>query len=668
MRSFGSFACFAALLALVACRQPEKSAQTTAQPRLLNVVLVTIDTLRPDRLGCYGYTKAATPNLDKLARNGALFENAVTHVPLTAPSHASIFTGTYPPVHKVRDNGGFVLDGPQATLAEILQRKGWDTAAFIGASVLKRSFGFSRGFTLFDDQMPKLEPGQPSGDYAERRAGAVVDKAADWLRGQTGRPYFLWVHVFDPHSPYDSPSPFREQFRGRAYDGEVAYTDRELGRLFDAVARKPGSENTLLVVLSDHGESLQDHGEFSHGVFLYDATLRIACILSGPGIPKGARVKQQARAVDVLPTILDFIGEKPLAYAQGASLVPAMNGKPDPNVWSYAESLYPMINMGWAELRGIRTNRWKYVRAPKPELYDLSSDPAETANVFEEHPEEVKALEARLRSVAADGEKVETAMIDRRTMEQLKSLGYVGGSSHAQYTLQSKGTDPKDRTDVLRLLYLAISPDWAGKTSERIPLLRKALAKDPGNPTIYYHLGDEYSKAGRIVDAINLYEQGARHGIGEAWLYSRLGNLYIQRGNRQEAIAAFENAARRNPSDCESLSDLGMAYLDTGRPADAERVYKWCLATGDAFAPAYNGLGLAAVEKRDMAAARGYFEKAVQADPDLLEAQLNLGRSYKMIGANTRARECFEAFLAKATPAEYGAIIPRIKAELAELR
>lgn len=668
MRSFGSFACVAALLALGACRQSEKSAQTTPPPRRINVVLVTIDTLRPDRLGCYGYTKAATPNLDKLARNGTLFENAVTQVPLTAPSHASIFTGAYPPVHKVRDNGGFVLEGPQATLAEILQQKGWDTAAFIGASVLKRAFGFSRGFTVFDDQMPKLEPGQRSGDYSERRAGVVVDKATEWLQRQTGRPYFLWVHVFDPHSPYDPPPPFREQFRGRAYDGEVAYTDRELGRLFDAVARKPESEDTLLVIMSDHGEGLADHGEYSHGVFLYDVTLRIACILSGPGIPKGARVKQQARAVDVLPTILDFIGEKPPAAVQGASLVPAMNGKLDPDAWSYAESLYPKINMGWAELRGIRTNRWKYVRAPKPELYDLSSDPAETANVLSEHPEEVKALEARLRSVAAEGEKVETAMIDRRTMEQLKSLGYVGGSSHAQYTLQGKGTDPKDRTDVLRLLYLAISPDWGGRASERIPLLRKALAEDPRNPTIYYHLGDEYDKAGRIGDAINLYEQGARNGVRNAWLYSRLGNLYIRQGNQQEAIAAFENAARRNPSDCESLSDLGMAYLDTGRPADAERVFKWCLATGEKFALAYNGLGLAAVQKRDMTAARGYFEKAVQADPDLLEAQLNLGRSYKMIGANTRARQCFEAFLAKANPAEYGHIIPKIKAELAELR
>ena len=636
--------------------------------RRINVVLVTIDTLRADRLGCYGYAQVATPNLDRLAQSGTLFENAVTHTPLTAPSHASIFTGTYPTVHKVRDTGGFVLQGPHATLAEILQRNGWATAAFVGASVLKKGFGFNRGFAVYDDQMPKLEPGRPAGDYAERRAGEVVDKAVEWLQSQGGRPYFLWVHVFDPHSPYDPPSPFREQYRGRAYDGEVAYTDRELGRLFDAIARKSGGENTLVVVLSDHGESLSEHGEYSHGVFLYDATLRIACVMSGPGIPKSMRVKQQARAIDVLPTILELIGGNPPAGVQGGSLVPAMAGKMDPASWSYAESLYPKINMGWAELRGIRTNRWKYIRAPKPELYDLSRDPAETANVVSQHPEEARDLEARLRDFAAEGEKVETTMLDRRAMEQLKSLGYVGGSSRSQYTLKGEGADPKDRTGILKLLYLAVSPDWGSKMSQRIPLLRRALAEDPGNPMIYYHLGEEYDKAGRSAEAMKLYQEGIRNGVRNDWLYSRLGNLYIRQGNHAEAITAFERAAKLNPSDCESLSDLGMAYLDTGRPADAERVFKWCLATEEEYALAYNGLGLVAVQRQDMTAARGYFEKAVQYDPDLLVGQLNLGRIYKMIGANARARACFEVFLAKAKPAEYGHIIPKIKGELAGLR
>jgi tetratricopeptide (TPR) repeat protein len=228
--------------------------------------------------------------------------------------------------------------------------------------------------------------------------------------------------------------------------------------------------------------------------------------------------------------------------------------------------------------------------------------------------------------------------------------------------------DPKDRANVLKLLFEAISPDAGGAPARRIPLLQQALAEDAGNPTIYYHLGDEYTKAGRSAEAMALYQQGIRNGVRNSWIYSRLASLHIRQGNRDEAIAAWERAAQLNPSDCESLGDLGMAYLDMGRAADAERVYKWCLATGDEYPLAYNGLGLAAVRKQDMNAARGYFEKAVQLDPDLLEAQLNLGRIYKMIGANTRARQCFEAFLAKASPAEYGALIPKIKAEVAELK
>ena len=343
-----------------------------------------------------------------------------------------------------------------------------------------------------------------------------------------------------------------------------------------------------------------------------------------------------------------------------------MAGKEDPGTWAYAETLYPKINMGWAELRGIRTNRWKYIRAPKPELYDLAADPAESNNIIASHPAEAQDFEKRLQTLAAADEKVQTSMVDRRTLDQLKSLGYLGGSSHGEYTLDGKGIDPKDRTAVLDLLYRAMSPDAGAKPSGRVPALREALAQDPGNPTVYYYLGDEYGRAGRHGEALALYRQALHHGVRNAWLYSRLGRLYVREGKRDEAILAYERAAQLNPSDCESISDLGMVYLDTNRPADAERVYKWCLAT-EPYAPAYNGLGLAAVRKRDMTAARGYFEQAVEADPDLLEAQLNLGRIYKMIGADTRARACFEAFLKKADPAEYGHIIPKIKAEAAEL-
>ena len=652
----GAFAVF-----LGACKSDH-----SARRHRPNLLLVTIDTLRADRLGCYGYANIETPNLDEIARRGVLFENAVTHTPLTAPSHASIFTGLYPATHGVRDTGGFVLQASHPTLAEVLREQGWSTAAFVGASVLKRQFGFNQGFGVYDDEMPKSDPDKVGGDYAERRAETVVDKAIAWLSGQSGGPFFLWVHVFDPHSPYDPPSSFREKYAGRAYDGEVAYTDRELGRLFEAVSRK-SPEDTVIAVLSDHGESLSEHGEYTHGVFLYDATVRIAFLLAGPGVPKGMRVKQQARAIDVLPTVLELIGSKAPPGVQGANLTPAFSGKTLPTSDAYLETLYPKINMGWAELRGIRTSRWKYIRAPKPELYDLVQDPAETANVIGDHPDEARQLEASLKAIAA-AEKVQTTMADARTLSQLKSLGYLGGSSGQQFTLTGSGIDPKDRLDVLKSLYLAASPDASSPAAQRIPLLRKALADDPANPSIYYHLGNEFARTRRPRDAMRLYRDALRNGLSNAWLFSRVAYLFLQQGNKDEAIANFEKAAQLNPSDNESLNDLGMAYLETGKLADAERAFRWSVKADDKYALAYNGLGLVAIQKHDLQGARESFEKAVQLDPDLLEAQLNLGRVYQVIGANTRARACFETFLTKASPKEYGAIIPKVRAELAVMK
>lgn len=644
--------------------------QSSPPPRRANLVLVTIDTLRPDRLGCYGDSAIETPNLDGIARRGVLFENAVTHTPLTAPSHASIFTGLYPTQHKVRDTGEFVLDPSHRTLAAILRQQGWETAAFVGSSVLKRHFGFDQGFDVYDDEMPKAGSGKLASEYAERRAGKVVDRAIGWLGTSRSKPFFLWVHVFDPHSPYDPPSPFREKYRGRLYDGEIAYTDQQLGRLFAAVAKVSAPEQTLITVLSDHGESLSEHGEYNHGVFLYDSTVRIAFLLAGPGVPAGLRVKQQARTIDVLPTALLLMGAKAPDGISGASLTPAFTGKDLPTEYSYEETLFPKLNMGWAELRGIRTSRWKYIRAPRKELYDLLQDPGEKTNIAASHPAEVQQLEAQLKAAIGSGgvEKIQTTMVDAATMKRLKSLGYLGGASGREYALAGTGVDPKDRVDVLKFLHLAVSPDSGSPSSQRIPLLQKALQQDPADPTIYFHLGDAYQAAGRAAEAMNLYQEGIRNGLRNAWLYSRLGYLFLQQGNQTEAISFYEQGARLNPSDSEVLNDLGNAYLETGKVAEAERSFQRSLATGDESAAAYNGMGMVSVQKEDVAAARGFFEKAVQRDPEFLEARLNLGRAYKILGDNAKARANFEAFLAKAPPAQYSEIIAKLKQELDTMR
>jgi choline-sulfatase len=652
-------ACLLAAAVLVCCKSTP-----SATPRQLNLVVVTIDTLRPDHLHCYGYPNIETPNVDRIAQNGVLFENAVTQTPLTPPSHASMFTGLYPTAHHVRDTGGFILQPSSTTLATILQQQGWDTAAFISSAVLKKLFGLNQGFAVYDDQMPKPK-GHEFIEDAERRAGETVDRAVRWLDGQSGKPFFLWVHLYDPHAPYTPPAPFAEQYKDRPYDGEIAYADHELGRLFDAIHKKSPADRTLLAVLSDHGESLGQHGEYSHGVFLYDSTLRIAFLMSGPGLPAGLRVRQQARTVDLLPTVLELMGARPPAGIQGVSLAPYLAGKNAATDISYAETLYPKINMGWAELRAIRTNRWKYILAPKPELYDLSQDPAETNNVIQSHAAEVEKFQAQLRAIVGkEAETVKTTPVDQRTLDQLKSLGYTSGFSPRTFDLKGKGIDPKDRLEILRVMQEADGSQSRLPIPRRIELLQQAVKQDATNPLLYYSLGADCEKAGRYAEAMEIYRTAIRNGVENGRLHSRIGDLLVRAGKKAEAIPEYEKALQINPADIQTQANLATAYLETGRLADAERVYKAIIAIDETYAAAYNGLGVVAIQRQDGNAARGYFEKTVQLDPDLVEAQLNLGLLYKMAGDRARARTCFETFLAKASPKEYGQVIPKVREEL----
>lgn len=514
------------------------------------MVVVTVDTLRPDHLGAYGYSKIETPSLDAIAKRGVLFENAVAQTPLKPPSHASIFTGQNPNVHNVRNTGGFVLQSSAHPLARILQEQGWDTGAFVGSAVLKKLFGFANGFAVYDDEMPRPGNRQDFREDPERRASAVVDRAVAWLDGRSSaKPFFLWVHVYDPHIPYNPPAEFAQKYKGRPYDGEIAYTDQQLGRLFEAVAKKSPAEKTIIAVLSDHGESLGEHEEQTHGVFIYDSTLRIAFLMAGPGIPAGVKVKQQARSIDFLPTLLDLVGASSPGNIQGVSLVPFFSGKNAATDISYAESLYPKMNMNWSELRAIRTNRWKYIRAPRPELYDLQADPSELRNVIKEHGPEAQRFEAQLSNVlGVNGtEKVSTAMVDERVMDQLKTLGYLSSSGGRSYELTGKGIDPKDRTDVLLLIDKAESNGSRLPESERIALLRQALAKDPGNPSLYYQLAGRLEKNGRYDEALELYRTALAKGIDSGRLHSRIADLLIKRGDKDGVIAEYEKAAQINP-------------------------------------------------------------------------------------------------------------------------
>jgi tetratricopeptide (TPR) repeat protein len=338
---------------------------------------------------------------------------------------------------------------------------------------------------------------------------------------------------------------------------------------------------------------------------------------------------------------------------------------------SYAETLFPKINLGWAELRAVRTNQWKYIRAPKPELYDLTRDPKETTNVLAGHPYEVRKLEARLSAIphVAGQEKVETTLMDEHTLAQLKSLGYTSGFISRSYSLDGQGPDPKDRVGILKLMDAAEQPQSGLSAARRIELLQQAIRQDPTNPLLYYTLGARLEKSGRYDEAMKLYRAALQNGIdkGHGRLHSRLGDLLVHAGRKAEAIPEYEQSVRVNPADVATQANLATAYLELGRLDDAERVLKGIVVIDPSNAAAQNGLGVLAIQRQNGTAARPYFEKAVELDPDLVDAYLNLGLLYRMAGDNPRARASFEQFLAKAPPRQYKEEIPKVRAALAEL-
>ncbi|MEW5976843.1 MAG: sulfatase-like hydrolase/transferase [Acidobacteriota bacterium] len=652
-----------------------KGGGVSASWQKLNVVVITIDTLRADRLGCYGNSDVETPNLDRLASRGVLFENAAAQTPLTPPSHASMFTGKYPHVHGVRGTGGFVLDASQTTLAEVLREKGWQTAAFVGAPVLKRMFGLNQGFETYDDRMPEPDPERTTLENPSLRAGEVVDRAVAWLeRYSATAPFFLWVHVYDPHAPFDPPAPFKKRYEGRPYDGEVAYTDREMGRLFDAIGRKSSLDKTVMVLLSDHGESLGEHGEFSHGVFLYDATLRIPWLVAGPGVPVGRRVSNQVRTIDLFPTILGLVhGEVPKG-CQGVDLEPTFRGRPVETALSYGETLYPKINMGWAELRSVRTPQWKYIRAPQPELYDLREDPGELKNLIHDHPEQAKQLEREIVELTATGagkppEQIKLKSMNQETERQLRSLGYAAGATSGGFELTGQGVDPKERVHILELIDEASTTLERMSSTQRMQLLRQALNEDSTNPLLYYFLGEAYEKTHRDGEALELYRTAISKNVANPGrIFVRMALIYGRTGRVEEGILSFEKAIHADPTDVETLNRLAVAYLMKGRSAEAERVLRAILVLNPESAQALNSLGWMTLRRKEVTTARQYFEQALQADPDFIEPHINLGMLCKQAGDYEGARRHFEGFLAKASLTRHKESIPRIKKELAMLQ
>jgi choline-sulfatase len=657
-------------------RERQSTSEGTTHPAVvrksLNVLLITIDTLRADYLSCYRRKSISTPNIDALAARGVRFAQAFAQVPLTEPSHASILTGTYPQVHKVRDMGGFVLDRNVPTLATILGGAGWNPAAFVGAAILSRYYGMDRGFAVYGDSMEdEFSLKKSPGAVAEIRGEIVARRALEWLdKSERGKPFFLWVHFYDPHFPYDPPEPYRSRYREDLYAGEVAYVDEQVGKILKALASRSLDSQTLVVLMSDHGESLGEHGEYTHGVFLYDSTMRIPLIFAGPGIPGGREVPQQVRSIDVLPTVADFLDLPAGEKAQGVSLVPALlEGKATRSNYCYMETLYPKSQMGWCELRAMRTDQWKLIVAPKPELYRFPEDSGENHNVLDRFVGDADRLQKKVWEIAGPPKSLEPLVpqpVDDERRRELDALGYVG-SGRRVIRVDMSGPDPKDRVAVLTILERAGGNMNQGRWRDAATLLEKATAEDPSNPLVYKHLQFCYERLEQFDKMEQAGLRAMKNGIEADEIVAKLAELFISRHDLPRAIDFMERVGKIDASNLQNMENLAIAYVQTGRDSDAERVLQAILVRNPRNGTAHNLYGSLEIGRGRETEARHHFEQAIEYNADLPEPYLNLGLIAQNSGDVNKAIAYYRSFLNKADRDKYREFIPKVKAALASL-
>ena len=619
-----------------------------------NVVLITIDTVRADHVGCYGYPQGHTPNLDALARAGVLFRTVVTAVPLTFPSHCSILTGTYPPEHGVRDNLGYTMGDMPPTLATVLKQHGYVTAAFVGAAVLDAKHGLNRGFDTysspFQRKMGRDNPMVLNLQDLRRPAEDVVADALHWMSAQPAhspRPFFVWIHLYDPHTPYNPPPRFRALVP-KPYDGEIAYADYAMGKFLDYLKQHSLYDSTLIVAASDHGESFGEHGEHTHGYFVYDTTLLVPLIIKPPrsaGITP-RRVSPPVRTIDIAPTVLQFLGMPTAPSMQGNGLLSLILGKASGTGTgaAYAETFYP-TEFETSGLRAIRTGRYKYIDAPKPELYDLAADPEELHNLYSTQKSTALELKGQFGSLVA---RITPKTPPKRPaaspgdVEELASLGYVGTSSVSIPGAPGPSLpDPKDELASYKALTRSTELAAEGKCSEAAPLLTSLVQERPalfvGQMTLAkcdlflgkYEAADSALNAALRVHPDNL----------EAKFYR--GISQFEEGRFSNALADLQPLAKAHPNEPYVHFYLGSVYEKDGAPAKALEEYQQCANVDPNFEVAVYKVGYFLARSGRFSEAAAQFKKVVDMDPPNAQAHFNLALAYQKSGNEAAARPEF---------------------------
>src|SRR5258707_1073665 len=602
------------------------AAQARAKPPL-NVVLITIDTLRADHIGCYGYKQIKTPNIDALAADGARFESAFAVVPVTLPSHTSMLTGTYPMLSGMHDFSGNKLSPLQPTLASILKQAGYQTGAVIGAAVLDSRFGLNQGFDFYYDHFDFSRLDEANLDEMERPGNVVADVALhwlekDWLAKNSQKKFFLWMHLYDPHFPYHPPEPYSREYSAQPYDGEIAFADEQVGRLLRFLKEKGIYKNTLIVLCGDHGESLGEHGEKTHGFFIYNATMHVPLIIRLPDnrLPENAAARVVANPVslvDLMPTVLGAVGVEIPSQVQGRSLLAELRDHrterdPNPNEQAardrtlYGETFLPRIHFNWSELRGSENTKYHFIDAPRPELYDLAKDPAEVHNLFTEKKAVADEMRAKLagmiRDYSAGKELAEKTGLDPALMERLKALGYAGFSggsdptsndptSHDPTISSRNLPDPKDRVVTYELISDAIAASQHGRYQESIDKLTGVLKTEPNSVPAHYLLGLNFYHLKMFAEATGELQKTVQLSPDYALAFFNLGMAQAHAGQMDAAIATLQRTLQLDATNFEAAYNLGVAFIQKKQLEPAAAALRQSVSINPEFPNGHRALG-----------------------------------------------------------------------------
>jgi len=592
-----------------------------------NILLITLDTTRADRIGCYGYQQALTPTLDALAAEGVLFERAYVTAPLTLPSHASLFTGLYPQEHGLINNAIGRLDNGIPTLAETLRRSGYDTSAFVGSFVLDAKFGLNRGFKTYDDEMTEADT-HGNALHRQRDGQQVVDRAVKWLSRSRSAPFLCWVHLYDAHFPYQAHGDqFGETFQDRPYDGELAYVDLQIRRLLDQLDQNQLRRRTLIVVVGDHGESLGEHDEDEHGDTLYDAALRVPCIWAGYGVKAaGHRVSQAVSLIDLAPTMLAALDQRPFQQISGRSVQPALSGENFTAIDCYAATDAPLFNFRCAPLRCLVAASWKYIRSTEPELYDLDSDPRELNNLAAEHPSRVADMEARTAGIEAAMTLREAAdvQLSQREQRALESLGYLSAKSSPLPDSDEPLPDVKQVLPLSREVRKAGTQFHAGHVKEAEEIVRNVLAQSPGFVEAELFLAELYFTQSKFDESDAILDQVLEKHPDEHMAHYYKGLVADAMQRPDLAIGHFRTTIQLDPNAVLAFYNLGLNLLKQGELPEAEQCFQDALELDPAYVNALVGLGMVSTFQKEPDRAIEYYRTALTHDPQSVESHSNL--------------------------------------------